>query len=179
MRKRLLLIALVILTLGVIGTGLSTLYERNEWITSQDQGLATFKLSYGFPMGWHGYSQSYSLYVPPLIYPPKTYWFSLGSLLLDAAFWFAISFFMCVVAVKLESILRKTAASKIVFVNMVLAYFFSSLTFMVGGILFSVTQNFEGARASRIYALVSYSFHSFPCQICSMLSTVMSHRRCA
>ncbi len=41
-----------------------------------------------------------------------TNWFSLESLLLDAAFWIAITFFVSIATMKLVNILHKTRASK-------------------------------------------------------------------
>jgi len=102
MRKKSVLIALAILALGLIGTGLSTLYKQNEYIG--EPPVVTFKESYGFPLGWQGYSFTetgipYNNYweIP---HSPRVYWFSLESLLLDAAFWFAISFFVSFTAIK-------------------------------------------------------------------------------
>jgi hypothetical protein len=129
-----ILVALASLGLGVIGTALSTLYEQNEWILFQGE---TFKVSYGFPLAWMGYSQNYPpihLDPPqwpfgPIVIPLKTYWFSLGSLLLDAAFWFAISFFVCGTTMKSVKILLRTIAS-----NVVVTYFLASASFSVVGL---------------------------------------------
>jgi hypothetical protein len=96
MRKKTVLIALVILALGLVGTGLSALYTRNEYIG--EPPVVTFKKSYGFPLVWHGYSLIYKGWIPYGF--PSEYWFSLESLLLDAAFWFVISFFVSFVALK-------------------------------------------------------------------------------
>ena len=99
MRKKSVLIALVILALGLVGASLSTLYEHDERFGSMLGG--TFKASYGFPLGWHGYSTNYG--GPPLVYPstwPVFYWFSLESFLLDTAFWVVISFFVSLAAIK-------------------------------------------------------------------------------
>jgi hypothetical protein len=118
MRKKSVLIVVVILAFGLIGTGLSALYQQQDWQTTEitaDKHMSTFKVSHGFPVGWYGYSQTTIWYTShwnaPYI-PPKIYWFSLESLLLDAAFWVAISFFVCIAAVKLVNKLRKTRASK-------------------------------------------------------------------
>ena len=101
MRKKSVLIALVILAFGLVGTGLSTLYKQNEQIAITLMGF-TQKVSYGFPLGWYGYSFAVTG-IPRNDYwglPPLSYWFSLESLLLDVAFWFAISFFVSFVALK-------------------------------------------------------------------------------
>jgi hypothetical protein len=114
MRKKSALIALVILAFGLIGTALSTLYVQNEFLLHTvhfgDPSAEAWKFSYGFPLGWYGYSQQQVWSANPI---PKFYWFSLGSLLLDAAFWVAISFFVSLAAIKSVNILRKTRASKI------------------------------------------------------------------
>lgn len=93
MRKKTALIVLVILALGLVGASLSALYEHGELTQGTLLG-GTFKASYGFPLGWHGYSTNYG--GPPLVYPstwPVFYWFSLESFLLDIAFWSAITSF--------------------------------------------------------------------------------------
>jgi hypothetical protein len=109
MRKKSALIALVILALGLIGTSLSTLLKQNEYIGYPPK--VTVKESYGFPRGWYGYSHIEQMM--PVLHPEMVYWFSLGSLLLDAAFWIAISFFVCIATMKSVNMLRKTRASKI------------------------------------------------------------------
>jgi hypothetical protein len=131
-----ILVALVILALGVIGTSLSTLYEQDEWL---DRGaVTTFKVSYGFPVSWYGYSLTEGGVIP-VIPPPRAYWFSLGSFLLDAAFWFAISFFVSVATVKPVKILLRKIGSKVV-----VTYFLASLSFLVVGLgLCLITQTFE------------------------------------
>jgi hypothetical protein len=106
MRKKSVLLALVILTLGLVGTGLSALYQQNEQIDRTLLGF-THKVSYGFPLAWHGYS-----FTIGAVHFPEIYWFSLGSLLLDAVFWVAISFFVCTATMKSVSILQKTRASR-------------------------------------------------------------------
>jgi hypothetical protein len=112
MRKRTLLIALAVIALGLIGTELSTLYKQNEYIGiggPLHNPLGTIKTSYGFPLGYYGYSiDEYDL----RIHGPQIYWFSLGSLLLDAAFWFAISSIGCISIIKSMNIFHKTRASK-------------------------------------------------------------------
>jgi hypothetical protein len=121
-----ILVAVAILALGVIGTSLSTLYKQNEYIGYPP--MVTFKESYGFPLGWHGYSVTEGSAIP-VIPPPLTYWFSLESLLLDAAFWFAISFFACVATMKSVKVLLRTIASKVV-----VTYFLASASFSVVGL---------------------------------------------
>ena len=108
MRKRTLLVALTILALGLIGTGLSALYERDEFILTNFP-MGTRKISYGFPLGWQGYS-IVEVGIPDAT--PEIHWFSLGSLLLDAAFWFAISFFVYIAELKSVNMLHKKRASK-------------------------------------------------------------------
>jgi hypothetical protein len=116
MRKKTVLIALVILALGLVGTGLSTLYTRYEGtrepyiIKSSGLPITTFKVSYGFPLVWHGYSLIYKGWIPWGF--PSEYWFSLESLLLDAAFWFAISFFGSFVAIKSARALNLVATAR-------------------------------------------------------------------
>jgi len=118
MRKKSALIALVILALGLIGTGLSALYQQQGWQTTEiteDEYMSTFKVSHSFPLSWYGYTQTrmWSTSHTNIPYnPPEVYWFSLESLLLDAAFWVAISFFVCIATMKSVNILRKTEASK-------------------------------------------------------------------
>jgi hypothetical protein len=96
MRKRLAQTALAILAFGLIETSLSTLYERSE---TQFLGIwRKTSYEYGFPIWWYGYSLTYlemtiTAQEPVAWTPPRVYWFSLGWLLLDVAFWFAISFF--------------------------------------------------------------------------------------
>ena len=95
MRKRIRQIALVIIAFGLIGTSLSTLYERSE---TQFLLLGRrVSYGYGFPIWWYGYSLTYFmstiLQEPVAWTPPRVYWFSLGPLLLDVVFWFAVSFF--------------------------------------------------------------------------------------
>ena len=106
MRKKTVLIALVILALGLVGTGLSALYQQQDWQTTEittDKYMGTFNVFYGFPLSWHGYAHTTIWYLShwnPPYNPPKVYWFSLESLLLDVAFWFVISFFVSFVALK-------------------------------------------------------------------------------
>ena len=73
-----------------------------------------FKVSHGFPLGWYGYSQIF-VGIPAFSPLPEIYWFSLVSLLLDAAFWIALSFFVAqglIAIMKSVNILHKTRASK-------------------------------------------------------------------
>jgi hypothetical protein len=129
MRKSSLLIALIILALGLVGTSLSTLYEKNEYIGSPLSPPETFKMSYGFPLGWHGYSLliGRTIVLPQFLHP--AYWFSLESLLLDGVFWFAISLFASAVTMKSVQMLLKTIASKVV-----VTYFCASASFLVVGL---------------------------------------------
>jgi hypothetical protein len=113
MRKKTVLIVVVILALGLIGTGLSTLYQRNEYIRdphydpkSMGPPTGTIKVFYGFPLAWNGYSQ---IEFGFRISAPSTYWFSLAPLLLDAAFWFAISFFVSFITIKSARVLNLVA----------------------------------------------------------------------
>ena len=118
MRKKSALIALVILALGLVGTVLSTLYMQNEFIgeATPAGAVGTFKVFYGFPISWYGYSVTDTIggFTTHFwgISLPKIYWFSVGSLLLDAAFWIAISSFACIAIIKSVNILHKARASK-------------------------------------------------------------------
>lgn len=105
MRKKTVLIVPVILALGLIGTILSTLYEKNEYL-GQNSPFGVWKVSYGLPLAWRGYS--YYIVTQGPRSAPIANWFSLESLLLDGAFWFVISFFVSVAAMQLAKILLKT-----------------------------------------------------------------------
>jgi hypothetical protein len=107
MRKKTLFIVLVILTFGVIGTILSTFYEKSEYL-GNNFPFGLTKVSYGFPLAWRGYS--YYVVTQGPRSAPMANWFSLESLLLDAVFWFVISFFVSISTVQLGNILRKTRA---------------------------------------------------------------------
>jgi hypothetical protein len=109
MRKRTLLVALAILALGLIGTGISTLYRRNI-ITDFTGKQAVYKVSYGFPLGWYGHL--HILGGIPIFLSSETYWFSLESLLLDAAFWITISSIGCLAIIKSMNMLHKARASE-------------------------------------------------------------------
>lgn len=105
MRKRTLLIALAVIALGLIFTGFSGLYtvfqlEGNFW-----SGIS--RISYGFPLGWYGHVRRGH---PDGFLP--VYWFSLESLLVDAAFWIAISSIGCLATIKSMNMFHKTGASK-------------------------------------------------------------------
>jgi len=106
MRKRMLLVALAIIGLGMIATGLSTLYRYRGY--SGELPVVTFTESRGFPMGWYGYSQIVEM-MPTL--HPQVYWYSVGSLLLDAVFWIAISSIGYVAIVKSISMVHKKGAT--------------------------------------------------------------------
>jgi len=107
MRKKSALFALMILALGLVGIGLSTLYMQEGY--SGNEPFVTVKRSYGFPFGWYGYS--FTTVIAP-VHVPEIYWFSLGSLLLDAAFWFAISFFVSIAAIKSARALNLIAKTR-------------------------------------------------------------------
>jgi hypothetical protein len=110
MRRKFVLIVLAILALGLFGTGLTTLYQQDEQ-NIMGRPLFTHKVSYGFPLGWYGYTQTIEEVIP-FSPPPEVYWFSLGSFLLDAAFWVTISFFVCIAAVKSVNMLRRKRVSE-------------------------------------------------------------------
>jgi len=106
MRKRILLIALAIVGLGLIATGLSTFYGEKDYSGSPIRNpVTTVKESCGFPLGWYGYS--YIIEMMPVGHTEMVYWFSLESFLLDIGFWFAISS-LAVIAVTFH----KTSAFK-------------------------------------------------------------------
>ncbi len=58
MRKKPALIALVILALGLVGTGLSAFYMQNEYSADITVSKFTVKISHGFPLGWYGHSDT-------------------------------------------------------------------------------------------------------------------------
>ena len=62
MKKRIVLIALSVLALGSVGTILSTFYSQDE-MTNFTGWQATHKVSYGIPLGWHGYSELVATYM--------------------------------------------------------------------------------------------------------------------
>ena len=135
-KRTAILIALAILILGLVGTGLSTLYEQNEQVylgTNFPLGLWKISHGNGFPLWWYGYSFTFIMGnqepFGPVPAPPMVYWFSLESLVLDAAFWFAISFFVCVASTKSVEIILKTTASKVV-----ATYFLASASFSIVGL---------------------------------------------
>ena len=109
LRKKYVLIALAIIAIGFVGTGLSTLYKQHDYINFTGR-QATYKESYGFPLGWYGYS--YIVGGVPILSPIHVYWFSLLSLLLDTAFWIAISSVGCIAIVKSMNMLHKARATK-------------------------------------------------------------------
>jgi len=99
MRKRTLLTVLAILVLGSVGTILSTFY------LSVYQNFAVYRTSYGFPFGWHGHD----LEAGPATWiemPIDVDWFSAEALLLDIAFWFAISSVMVIATLKSVNVAR-------------------------------------------------------------------------
>jgi hypothetical protein len=109
LRKKNVLIALAIIAIGFVGTGLTTLYKQHEYIDFTGR-QATYKESYGFPLGWYGYS--YIVGGVPILSPIHVYWFSLLSLLLDAAFWVVISSIGCIAIIRSMNMLHKARASK-------------------------------------------------------------------
>jgi len=109
MKKRTVVVALAIIAIGFVGTGLSTLYKQHDYINFTGR-QATYRESYGFPLGWYGYSQTVGGI--PTAFSPMIYWSSLGPLLLDVGFWIAISFLVSSAAIKSVNTLHKTRASK-------------------------------------------------------------------
>ena len=110
MRRKSVLVALVVLAFGLIGTISSGFYVQNQFVKVASTGIV--EASYGFPLGWYGYSQNHSL-GREIAVSFKVYWLSLESLLLDGAFWVAISFAVSIAVMKSVNMLRKTRASKI------------------------------------------------------------------
>ena len=98
MKKRTLLIVLAILLLASVGTILSSFY------LSIYQNFVVYKTSYGFPIGWHGHESAGGVALEPFY---DADWFSLESLFLDIAFWFAISSLPVVATIKAVSMLHK------------------------------------------------------------------------
>jgi len=96
MRKRTLLIVLAIFVFGSVGTILSSFYF------SLYQDFVVYKTSYGFPIGWHGHDTEGG-HIGSWI---DVDWFILESLLLDIAFWFAISLLAVVATIKAVNILH-------------------------------------------------------------------------
>jgi len=111
MRNRSVLFVLVILAMGLIGTGLSTLYTQRD-DTGVHGLLVVTKVSCGFPIGWYGYSLISGDVLRALPPSPSFYWFSLESFLLDFALWFAVSFFVTFTTLKSVNMLHKTRTSK-------------------------------------------------------------------
>jgi hypothetical protein len=103
LKKRTHLIVLTILVLGSVGTILSAFY------LSVYQDFVVYRTSYGFPFGWHGHVISGGPVIEPFI---DADWFSAESLLLDIAFWFAISTIMIITTIKSVSIVRKKKIQK-------------------------------------------------------------------
>lgn len=107
-RNKSVLFVLVILAIGLIGTGLSTLYTQK--VDTGVHGLLgdVSKVSCGFPLGWYGYSLISGDVLSTHPPSPSFYWFSLESFLLDAALWFAVSFFVTFATIKSVNMLHKT-----------------------------------------------------------------------
>ena len=114
MRKKTALIVLVILALGLIGTSLSTLYIQSEHVEDFTANTVTVNVSFGFPLAWHGYSRTNDIVFQKhtKFWDSDIHWFSSESLLVDVAFWFAISFFVCLIAIKSVNMSHKRVASK-------------------------------------------------------------------
>lgn len=100
MRKKSVLVALAIFALGLTGMGLSTLYSQNKYIEYTTTNKVTFGVSYGFPLGWHGHTVTDTRGNRFWGLPPEVYWFSLESLLANITFWFVISSFVSLSAIK-------------------------------------------------------------------------------
>jgi hypothetical protein len=79
MRTKPVLVALLIITLGIIATLVSGFYEQNL----SNPGPNIYEIGYGFPLVWHGHSWV----VFPSGVPPALYWYALNSFFLDTVFW--------------------------------------------------------------------------------------------
>jgi hypothetical protein len=106
MRKRTFVIVLAILSLGLTGMALSSQYQQsNELIWTPFPTV--IKASFGFPLSWHGYSEQIvgldGTRIP---------WYSVEFLLIDTAFWFAISLFVCIATMKSVNLVQRTKVSK-------------------------------------------------------------------
>jgi hypothetical protein len=145
MRTKSALIVLAVLALGLVGIGLSTLYTQNEYSASITGTIEkdVSKVSHGFPLGWYGYTQTYSWnksysghWGPPPFVATKISWFSLESLLLDVSFWFAISFFASLTAIRSARTLNLVAIARACVLGMKtsLMLLVMSLFFMVVGV---------------------------------------------
>jgi len=108
MRTRILLIALAVLAVGLIGTSLSSLCENQNEMIEVRPFAPNHWVSFGFPVSWYGYrEQTY-----PELDGARFYWFSLGSFLVNTAFWIAIStlgYFVVAISINM---LHKARASK-------------------------------------------------------------------
>jgi hypothetical protein len=102
MRNRTLPIVLAILVFGSAGTVLSTFY------LSIYQNFVVYKTSYGFPFGWHGHDTEGG-HIGSWI---DVDWFSLEPLLLDIAFWFAISSITVIATIKAVDMLPQEKNGK-------------------------------------------------------------------
>jgi hypothetical protein len=92
-KRTAVLIVLVTLGLGLIGTIVTVVYPVATLVYPVELP-GTVKVFYGSPLAWHGYSFETTA---QLNYGySTTYWFSSGALLLDVTFWFGISFIACV-----------------------------------------------------------------------------------
>lgn len=116
-------LALIILSLSLIATGLSRVYwqENEQYVyigSSTEEEIDT--VSTGFPFTYYGYTDtsawiwgntSYPHWIV-ISKPTRTYWFSLMPFLADIAFWSAISFVAGIIAMKSIIASKKRRASK-------------------------------------------------------------------
>jgi len=108
MRKKIVLIALVILAFGLIGTSLSSLCENQNEMIEVRPFAPNHWVSFGFPVSWHGYREQ----IYPEVERFRFYWFSLGSFLVNTVFWIAVStlgYFVIAITINIS---HKARASK-------------------------------------------------------------------
>lgn len=95
------------MVLGSVGTILSSFYSSlyQDFVVYRARALT----SYGFPFGWHGHELAVgpAHILDPGGFPSDVDWFSLEALLLDIAFWFAISSLAVVATIKAVNMLHK------------------------------------------------------------------------
>lgn len=115
MRERTLLIVLMVLALGLVETGLSSLYTQST-IDKLGGTIYIIRVSCGFPFIWYGYETIHQLHMFPQESLPE-YWYSLELLLIDAAFWIAISSIACFVAIRAMNMSHKRKSSKLSVIN--------------------------------------------------------------
>ncbi len=135
MEKKTVLIGLIILVLGLVGTGLSALYQRDEFVRDprhNSPSVGTIKVYYGFPLAWYGYAEGGIGFWG---FTRKVYWFSLGSFLLDTPFWFAVCLFVSFAAIKSARVLNLVALARASMLEMKtsLILVVMSLSFLVIG----------------------------------------------